>query len=74
MCLAVPMKIESIEGDTAMASASGVTRRVSLMLLGDVKVGEHVLVHAGFAIQRVDAKAADETLAALAALSIPSPL
>lgn len=62
MCLAVPMRIESVEGDRALADADGCARRVSLMLLPDVRPGDYVLVHAGFAIQRLDEARAQETI------------
>ncbi len=55
MCLAVPMQIVSIEGHTACCEAKGVRREVSLFLLGDqrVAVGDHVLVHVGYALQTI---------------------
>jgi len=62
MCLAVPMQIESIEGSMAVANSRGVRRQVSLQLLSDARPGEFVLVHAGFAIQRIDTAEAKEIL------------
>jgi hydrogenase expression/formation protein HypC len=62
MCLSVPGDIVSIEGDLADVNFSGITRRVSLMLCPDVKVGDYVLVHVGFAIQKIDKEEALETL------------
>ena len=62
MCLGVPGNIVSIEGNSADVNFSGITRRVSLMLCPDVKVGDYVLVHVGFAIQRLDKEDALETL------------
>ena len=57
MCLAVPMRIISITGHLACCEAKGVRRDVSLTLLADrsVAVGDHVLVHVGYAIQTVTA-------------------
>lgn len=64
MCLAVPMKVVSLDNDMATAEIDGVRREASLMLLGDdVSVGDYVLIHAGFAISRLDEAAALETLA-----------
>ena len=65
MCLAVPAKITEITDALAKVELSGVTRDVSLMLLPEAKVGDYVLVHAGFAMQIVDEKEAEETYALL---------
>ncbi len=73
MCLAVPMKISAIDGFLCTCEARGIEREVSLFMLQDdsLKVGDHVLVHVGYAIQKVsDTEAAeswqlfDEMLAA----------
>lgn len=63
MCLAIPARIVEIE-DNRMASIDimGVTRKVSLDLVPEAVVGDHVLVHAGFALQVVDEEYANETL------------
>lgn len=55
MCLAVPMRVDSIEGFLANCSSKGVSRDVNLFLLQDqaVSVSDHVLVHLGYAIQRI---------------------
>lgn len=61
MCLAVPSKIISIDGDSAMVDAYGARREVSLLLLPEkAEEGEFVIVHAGFAIQKIDEEAAEE--------------
>ncbi len=65
MCLAVPGKIEAIEGLTASVQVGGVVVRARLDLVDDVQVGDYVLVHAGFAINKMDAAEAEETLALL---------
>ena len=65
MCLAVPAKILSIQDALAKVELSGVTKDVSLMLLPEAKLGDYVLVHAGFAMQIVDEKEAEETYALL---------
>jgi hydrogenase expression/formation protein HypC len=64
MCLAIPAKIVSEPNDNSMAEVDilGVKRHVSLMMTPAAKVGDHVLVHAGFAIQVVDEEFAAETL------------
>ena len=63
MCLAVPSKIVSIdENGMAQVSVLGVERACSLRLTPDAQVGDYVLVHAGFAIQRVEEQDARETL------------
>ena len=63
MCIAWPMQILSIENDrTAFADLDGVSRRISLRLLPDAQVGDHVLVHAGYAIEKVDPVKAAEQL------------
>jgi len=63
MCLAIPAKVVEINGDTAMVDfGAGTTREVNISLV-DAKVGEYVIVHAGYAIEVLDQKAAEETLA-----------
>lgn len=62
MCLAIPSKITNIENEMATIDVDGVQREASLLLLADAQVGEYVIVHAGFAIQKIDEVAAKETL------------
>lgn len=62
MCLAVPGKIVEIQDMLATVDISGVVRKVSLMLLPEAKVGEFVLIHAGFAIQTIDEEEVRKTL------------
>jgi hydrogenase expression/formation protein HypC len=52
MCLAIPSKIVKIENNVATIDVDGVRREASLLLLEDPKVGEYVIVHAGFAINK----------------------
>ena len=61
MCLAVPMKVVKREGDKGVAELEGVTREVALHFV-DAQVGDYILVHAGFAIQKVDEESALETI------------
>ena len=63
MCLAIPMKIASLNEDRmATVDVLGVTREISLDLTPRAQVGDYVLVHAGFAIEVVDEQYAQETL------------
>ncbi|MDD5454877.1 MAG: HypC/HybG/HupF family hydrogenase formation chaperone [Candidatus Ratteibacteria bacterium] len=62
MCLALPTKVIKIDSSGGSVELGGVKRKVNLELLDNVKVGEYVIVHAGFAIQKVDQKEAKETL------------
>lgn len=62
MCLAVPALVKSIDGFEAEVDIGGVTRRASVMLTPEVKVGDYVLLHAGYAIGVVDEEEAQETL------------
>lgn len=65
MCLAVPMKITAIDGFQCTCSARGVEREVSLFMLQgeDLSPGDHVLVHVGYAIQKVSEDEAAESWA-----------
>lgn len=65
MCLAIPSQIVRIENDMAMIDVAGIQREASLLLLEDAQVGDYVIVHAGFAIHKIDTEAAKETLALL---------
>ncbi|MCM8796084.1 MAG: HypC/HybG/HupF family hydrogenase formation chaperone [Candidatus Omnitrophica bacterium] len=62
MCLAIPMRIRKINGDFAEVETGGLIRQVNIQMLPEVKVGDYVIVHAGFAIEKIDAKKAEETL------------
>jgi hydrogenase expression/formation protein HypC len=66
MCLAMPMMVVEIhEGGEGVAELGGVRRKVSFQLLDGVELGDYVLVHAGFAIARVDEQDARETIDAM---------
>lgn len=67
MCLAIPSQITKIEDEMATIDVDGVQREASLLLLADAQVGDYVIVHAGFAIQKLDEEAALETLKLLKA-------
>ena len=63
MCLAIPAIIESIDDKrVATVNVLGVTRNVALDLVPPAKVGDYVLIHAGFAIEIIDEEMAKETL------------
>lgn len=61
MCLAIPAKIVTIDGSMAKVDMMGNERGVSIDLVPEVKIGEYVLVHAGFAIGIIDDESAKET-------------
>ncbi|TRZ98825.1 MAG: HypC/HybG/HupF family hydrogenase formation chaperone [Deltaproteobacteria bacterium] len=63
MCLAVPAKIMETGDGAAVVELGGVRREISLMLIDDVSVGEWVIVHAGFAIEKLSEEEAEQTLA-----------
>ncbi|MBN1102196.1 MAG: HypC/HybG/HupF family hydrogenase formation chaperone [Deltaproteobacteria bacterium] len=62
MCLAIPSKIVDIKDGLATIDVEGVRRSASLLLLEDPKVGDYVIVHAGFALHKIDEADAMETL------------
>ena len=63
MCLAIPAKVLEVSGSRARVDfGGGVTREVNVSLLEKVKVGDYVIVHAGFAIQILDSEEAEKTL------------
>jgi hydrogenase expression/formation protein HypC len=62
MCLAIPLRLVSVNGNDAVGEVGGIQREVSIMMTPDVKVGDYVIVHAGFAIQVLDQKEAEENL------------
>lgn len=66
MCLSIPAKIEKIEGDTAICSVGESSYNASLQLLSgeDIKQGDYVLIHTGFAIQKIDKEEAEASLQA----------
>lgn len=67
MCLGVPMQVKTISDDLAICEIDGVQREASLMMLDNVQVGDYVLIHAGFAIEKIDEVEARQTLEVLRA-------
>jgi len=62
MCLAIPVLIKSIEDKEAEVEIGGISRRISLWLTPEAKVGDYALVHTGYAINILDQEEAEETL------------
>ncbi len=65
MCLAVPAKVKDIKKSSAIVDFGGVSREISLGITSGVKKNDYVLVHAGFAIGKVEKAEAEDTLKAL---------
>ena len=74
MCLAIPALVKSLEGHQAVVDIDGVTREVSIQLTPDVKVGDYVLLHTGYAINVIDPVEAEETLKLLKEISAASSI
>jgi hydrogenase expression/formation protein HypC len=66
VCLGIPMRLVQVQGSVGTAAMDGVARTVMLDLVPGAAVGDYVIVHAGYAIQTLDQKEAEETLALLA--------
>ena len=64
MCLAVPLRIKELNGTDAVVERDGVSRKVKVNFIREPKVGDYVMVHAGFAIEKVNEKQAEEDLMA----------
>jgi len=62
MCLSIPAKILSVEGNTAKASVGGAIVQASLHLVDNVKEGDYILIHSGFALQKISEEEALETI------------
>jgi hydrogenase expression/formation protein HypC len=70
MCLAIPARIEKVIGaDNAIVNLGGVRKEISLALVEDVVVGDYVIVHVGYALQKLDEDEALRTLALFAEVS-----
>ena len=65
MCLAVPMKLVKIEGTKGIAGLGNQQREIGLLLLENAKIGDYVIVHAGYAIQKLDEEEALKTISLL---------
>ncbi|MDH5265123.1 MAG: HypC/HybG/HupF family hydrogenase formation chaperone [Betaproteobacteria bacterium] len=70
MCLAIPAKVVELrDGDQAVIDLGGVRKEISLALVDDVWPGDYVIVHVGYALQKVDPAEAERTLALFAGLA-----
>ncbi len=72
MCLAIPIRVESLlSGAMARVTLGGVSKTVSIAMLEDVRVGDYLLIHAGFALSRLDPDEAARTLALMREAAVP---
>lgn len=62
MCLGIPMKILSIKGDFAQVESGKLIRTANIQMLSHARQGDYIIVHAGFAIEKLDPRKAKETL------------
>jgi len=62
MCLSIPAKVESIDNDMAVVSVGGTKYNASLQMIDDVEVGDYILMHTGFAIQKLSPEDAAESI------------
>lgn len=69
MCLAIPARVVQIEEGLGLVELGGVVREASFMLLPDAQVGDYVLLHAGYALQKLDEAEAAETIRLLTELA-----
>jgi hydrogenase expression/formation protein HypC len=65
MCVAIPCKVINMDGNKAIVDAGGAQKEINIMLIENLSVGDYVLVHAGFAISKVEKETAEDTLALL---------
>lgn len=65
MCLGIPMKIVDINGSEGLVESGGLKRKANFSFIKNPKIGEYVLIHAGFAIEKIKEKEAQKTLKAL---------
>lgn len=69
MCLAIPAQVVELrDGDNAVVDLAGVRKEISLSLVDDVAVGDYVIVHVGYALNKLDPEEAGKTLALFAEL------
>ena len=74
MCLAVPVRVLQVDELKALVELGGLARQASIMLVPDTQVGDYVLLHAGFAIQKLDEREAEETIRLLAEIAEGEPI
>lgn len=67
MCLAIPVQIDSIiDAENAVACVGGILREINTALVDDLRVGDYVILHVGYALSRLDEEQARETLRTMA--------
>jgi len=72
MCLAIPIRVEALlHDDMARVTLGGVSKTVSIALVEDVRVGDYLLIHVGFALTRLDPDEAERTLALMHEAAVP---
>lgn len=72
MCLAIPILVEALlPNDMARVTLNGVSKCVSIALVEDVRVGDYLLIHVGFALARLDPDEAEQTLALMREAAVP---
>ncbi len=70
MCLAIPVRVvELLQGDAALVDVGGVRKQISLALVEDIAVGDYVILHVGYALQKLDPDEAATTLALFAQMA-----
>jgi hydrogenase expression/formation protein HypC len=73
MCLALPAKVITVDGSVALVAIEDIEYSASLLLLEDIKPGDYILLHAGFAIEKVDPAEAEDTLRLLREIEKNAP-
>lgn len=69
MCLAIPVRIEEVLGaEAAIADIGGVRKEINVALISDLAVGDYVIMHVGYALNKIDPQEAERTLALFAEL------
>jgi hydrogenase expression/formation protein HypC len=72
MCLAIPIRVEALlPGQMARVTLGGVSKVVSIALVEDVRIGDYVLLHVGYALTRLDPGEAERTLALMREAAVP---
>jgi hydrogenase expression/formation protein HypC len=69
MCLAIPARLVEINGDDGIVDMGGVRKEISLALVDDVVVGDYVILHVGYALNKLDPDEAERTLALFAEMA-----
>jgi hydrogenase expression/formation protein HypC len=73
MCLAIPAQVVEIDGDQGIIDMGGVRKEISLALVDDVAIGDYVIVHVGYALNKLDPEEAAKTLALFAEMGATDP-